>query len=281
MCRLTKWLVLSFLAAATCACQEPRIDVQAPRSLDKLLSGELFFDGVNSSEFNILSVLPEEDIFRLTPEMISFLDFYIPKDASAKKKVELLMVSVGSSGGLNLKFDATKTRTARESFIYQDVNCLSYAILVVALARYAGVPADFNDVSVPPVWDLADGSTVVFYKHVNVELKFGHGMAKIIDINLDAYQKRYPQRLISSREAEAQYYNNLGVDYMRQGQYKKAFLYLRKALQLDDSLPYVWGNLGALYRRAGDSSLAEQAFSQALSMDTTDIVTLSNLARLK
>ena len=78
------------------SCQGPAISIETSIPLDDVLNGGVFLTGENDRSASILALLPEDDVFRLTPEMQSYLDFYIPLGADRRKKVELLMLSLGS-----------------------------------------------------------------------------------------------------------------------------------------------------------------------------------------
>lgn len=62
-------------------------------------------------------------------------------------------------------------------------------------------------------------------------------------------------------------YADLGLNYMREGQYKTAMEKLRKAIGLDPNLPSAYLYLGQLYARLDEYPDAETYFRKALSLD--------------
>ena len=76
------------------------------------------------------------------------------------------------------------------------------------------------------------------------------------------------------------YYNNRGVETMANGNNTKAFLYFRKAIDLNPNAHFIWSNLGVLYQRGEQLELAESAFRHALSFGKLEPLSGGNLARI-
>jgi len=87
-------------------------------------------------------------------------------------KVNALADALTEPTGLGLQYDAAATLSARDAFKARSVNCLSYTMLYVALAREVGIDANFNDVQVPLIWGLQDESFIL-YRHVNARVTLG------------------------------------------------------------------------------------------------------------
>ena len=62
-------------------------------------------------------------------------------------------------------------------------------------------------------------------------------------------------------------FNNLGIIFRRKKNYKEAIRYYEKALKVDPDNSRIYYNLGRSYLEDGQSSLAEEAFLYALSLD--------------
>lgn len=243
--------------------------------VNRALSGAVFLN----TEISSID-LPEEDIFTLSEEMRDFLDFYVPRSATDKNKVRSLLRAIVNQGNLGIRYNPFKTFSAQDTFFMREGNCLSFTVMVIALAREVGLNAYFNEVDVPPVWDLQNDSTYVLYKHINAVVNVRRGGKQIIDLNLEEYDANYPQKRISDRHAEAQYYNNRSVEYIYDNNWFQAFRYIRKAISLEPQVGYLWGTLGSVYRRAGFFREAEVAFLQALKHSPDEPVSMSNLERL-
>ena len=61
--------------------------------------------------------------------------------------------------------------------------------------------------------------------------------------------------------------NNLGIGYLRQGDYTQSKENLRKALEIDPTSPLTHTTFGVLFEREGEYKLAEDHFKQAIRHD--------------
>ena len=181
---------------------------------------------------------------------------------------------------LGLSYDPGITFNATETFYERKGNCLSLSSLFIALAREANLNAYYNEVTIPPSWDMVSDNSMVFYKHINVVVDFGEDGQEIVDLSVDNYEYHYPQHRLSEQEAAAQHYNNRGAEFLNQGNNDEAMRYFRRALYLDPQAGHIWGNLGTLLRRFGRQQDAETAYRQALTLNINDQVAISNLSRL-
>ena len=72
---------------------------------------------------------------------------------------------------------------------------------------------------------------------------------------------------------------NLGIEYMRRGEYERALEKLDKAKQADPHYPLTYNTYGVLYQHLGDAARAEQNFKKALQLDPGESSTLNNYGR--
>lgn len=69
---------------------------------------------------------------------------------------------------------------------------------------------------------------------------------------------------------------NLGVEYLRQGNYEQALERLERAQRMDPSYPNTYNMLGMLYQQMGQKDAAERNFKKALNLSGNDPYTLNN-----
>jgi Flp pilus assembly protein TadD len=242
--------------------------------LGKVLSGESLL-GERAAQLS----LPEDHIFEITPDMRAFLNTHVPKTGSNQFNLNRLIEAVMDKSLLCWEFDGQKTYSAAKSFYHKQGNCLSYAIMMIVLGRELGLELYFNEVDIPPIWDMQTEHTFVLVRHVNVLAKVGL-KRMILDLELEEYDMSHRQRRITDIDAKAHYYNNRGMDYLNANNMENAFLYLRKALTLQPKKAFLWGNLGVLYLRYGHYQEAKTAFLHSLDLDPSDVTAISNLQRL-
>ena len=66
--------------------------------------------------------------------------------------------------------------------------------------------------------------------------------------------------------AAAEAYTQLGVEYLREGNYEMSLTKLEKALSLDPDLPATHDAIAVLYEKVGENELAEKHYKKSLSL---------------
>ncbi|ACE82951.1 tetratricopeptide repeat protein [Cellvibrio japonicus] len=240
--------------------------------------------------------LPDEDLFTLTPEMQRFADEAVAGKRGQDNKAEALHVGLmgaPESGGRGISYSAYSTNTARDAFYNREANCLSYTLLYVSMAKYIGLNAHYNEVLLPPTWDMRGDNTYLFMRHVNAKVVLpklfrnlvrvadvGSGDDIVVDLELRLFRANYKQREISKDQIAAQFYSNRGMELAANGEFSAAFLNLRKALLLEPKASYIWSNFGSLYRRQGLLPEAEAIYLRGLNVNPSDYTIMHNLAGL-
>ena len=98
--------------------------------------------------------LPQENVMGLTDEMKAFVSHAISRYRGQGETLRALLEAIISPRQLGLQYDGSATYTASETFKNRRANCLSFTTMIISMLRYAGLKAEFNDVDIPPVWDL-------------------------------------------------------------------------------------------------------------------------------
>jgi len=252
------------------------LDIQAPSSeqVTALLLPKQGSEGVD------VSIYPEDNILAMNAEMRYFVEENVPAALSPRARLSYLLDSMVRPSQLGLKYDPGITLNATETFHQRTGNCLSLTSLFIALAREAKLTVYYNEVTIPPSWDMVSDNSMVFYKHINAVVDFGDDGKEVVDLSVDNYEYHYPQHRVTEQQAAAQHYNNRGAEYLNQGNNEKADLYFRRALFLDPQAGHIWGNFGTLLRRQKRVAEAEIAYRHALTLNPSDQVAISNLGRL-
>ena len=225
------------------------------------------------------ATVAEDDVLALSSEMRDFLDTHVDRRGSEKFRLHELASAIVDADSFGLVYD-DRTRTASETFRARRGNCLSFANMFVAMARDVGLNVQYQEVEIPPDWTL-DKDTFVLNQHVNVFVDLGLSGTRVVDFNIGDFKTSYEMRRISDRRALAHYYNNIGVERMQAGETALALSYFRRAIADNErGFSPSWTNLGTLYLRNGHPAHAEAAYLQALEASTSDLVAMSDLARL-
>ncbi len=270
--------LLGVLLSACSAMPPSRPDAALPDDAE-LLSGQALFGAPVSAD-----EIPEADLRGLDDDMREFVDRAVSGAWSGETRLRQLLRAMLGSGLFELDYEGELTLTARETFHARAGNCLAFTNLFVALAREASLEAFYQEVDVPAMWS-GDADYSLLIQHVNVlvrETPAGWQTPRehVVDFNLPSYRGAYPQRLIGDQRVDALFYNNLGVEALRAGDHRSAFVYLLKALRQDPGTAAAWGNLGVLYLRNDLAEHAESAFHRALHAERGNKPAMSNLAKL-
>ena len=225
-----------------------------------------------------LADLSQVDILELSPGMIAFLDRWVDPYQGDYFKLRRLLYAVMGDGTFNLIYEDT-TRTAQETFRDQRGNCLSFTNMFVAMSRYLGLDAKFQEVDVPPDWSVA-GQTFILSQHINVHVALSLGLDQMVDFNMYDFRIAYDRQVVSDSRARAHYFNNMGVEHMLGGDTPLALANFLESIREDRLFSPAWVNLGILNNREGYPNHAEAAYLEALDVDDGNLVAMSNLAGL-
>ncbi len=254
--------------------------------ITELLSGQaLMGHKVKADE------LPNIDLFAITPEMAAFAENAVAHSSDIFDKVKALhnaLLLPVDDGGRGILYSAFTTEAPIKTFNEHKANCLSFSLLYVALARHLDLHAYINEVAVPPTWDMRASGLLYYMQHVNVKIPLPRNINKayftltpddaVIDLEMNLYKSTYPQKTISDDVILAKFYSNRGMEYAAEGEYDKAFLYLRKALQENDQQSAIWNNFASLYRRKELFHETEIIYLQGLKLNPDDLTIMNNLS---
>lgn len=223
--------------------------------------------------------LPPAALLEVSEAMHRFALQATANAANESGRIKLLVRALHADDGLALRYDATATLTPQDAFVQRRANCMTHTLLFIALARDLGIDARFNQVDIPPTWDLR-GDDVVLYRHINARIGTGERRYTIVDLAPDEYDPAYRQRLLSDRQAEAQFYSNRSVDLLTARQPTEALRYQLHALQLDPDQAFLWSNLSQVYLAIGNARAAQAAIDIALQLDPDSLSAYGTASRV-
>jgi len=263
--RLRRLLVLPLALGAACA-SWPGASRRVKLTPEELLRGTAL--GVAAG--GPAAVVPEADVLALSPEMRTFIAVHVDRRGSDALKLHQLVTAIMDPRTFGVTYDEVTRRG----------NCLSFSNMFVAMARDVGLNVEFQEVDVPPDWTV-DKDTFVFNRHIDVFVNLGADGTRVVDFNIADFKASYEMRTISDAMALAQFYNNVGVERMLAGDRAAAVACFRTAItDAGSGFSSAWTNLGTLYLRNGHPAHAEAAYLQALDVNDSDLVAMSDLAHL-
>ncbi|MDJ0879150.1 MAG: tetratricopeptide repeat protein [Halieaceae bacterium] len=224
-----------------------------------------------------LSLTETPDLLALDDDMRTFVKQYVT--GSQRQRLQNLHRTLRSPAIVGIDYDPYADGTARDVFHSGAANCLSYAHLFIAMARYAGLDARYMSLSLRPEWSR-HGEQVALRKHVNVVVRLRNGEEYMVDIDPVPRERVASARELRDKEAAALYHSNRAMDALFLQDRSRAYAESVRSLSLGGNIDYLWVNLGAIYRGADQDTAAEAMYRRALSLNPRSPTAMNNLAVL-
>lgn len=219
-----------------------------------------------------------ENLLRIDPDIVSQIRDRFTQSSKHVRARQLALWLINPKG-LYLKYNNDANFGPNDTFRNREGNCLSFTLLLTALAEQIDVKLEYNEVDYPGMWDFDSTTGIIFYRHINAKLDtLSH--SQIFDLAIENYREGYPQRIISKRDAGALLLNNLGVEAMRSQNYASSLHYLMLGISTNPINSDLWVNLGVLMKKQSEFKLAETAFLKAIELDPKHGIAASNLNHL-
>jgi Tfp pilus assembly protein PilF len=198
--------------------------------------------------------------------------------------VQGLVTALTQPEWLQLRYDASMTRTAAQAFESHSGNCLSLVILTAALARELGLQVHFQEVLTEEVWSRQSGMYVTS-GHVNITLgrpligPRGYDLASALTIDFlpPAQAQALPVKPLAERTVLAMFMNNRAAEAISQSDLDLAYAWARAAIVHDPSFYSAYNTLAVVYLRHGQAQAAEASLRYLLGLMPTHTQGLSNL----
>jgi Flp pilus assembly protein TadD len=223
--------------------------------------------------------VPRDQVMAIPPALSAQLhERVLTGDPSQTQRFQRLVHFIVDDDGLGMTYQEDATYTVAEAYAARQANCLTFTLLVLALAREAGLEAYPQEMGETLSWREVDG-TVYRDNHINAGIRIG-GHRYTIDPAADLVFVGKPPVVVSQDRLLAHYYNNVAVDRLQQGQLPAALQDMSVALALDPGYATLWSNVGVMRLHSGDATAAEHAYTRALSIDPKDASALFNMVQL-
>lgn len=194
------------------------------------------------------------------------------------ERVQRLIDFMVAEDGLALRYQEQPTFGVAESHARRRVNCLSFTMMFIALARASGMRA-YAQASDDALAMRVQGDTLYRAMHVNAGIEVG-GVGYTIDVGWRSLLAVRKLRTISDAQLVALLHNNNAVELLLSGDREQAEMRIQAALALDPASAAILSNAGVLHWRSGRRDAAERAYLQALALQRDHIAALGNLIGL-
>ncbi|HEY9540755.1 MAG TPA: transglutaminase, partial [Luteimonas sp.] len=199
-------------------------------------------------------------------------------NASEIDRVRRLFEFMVAEDGLALHYLEQPTYGIAESYARREVNCLSFTMMFIALARAAGVDAYAQMSGDTLAMRLVD-DTLMRAKHVKAGID-ANRQQYTVDVGWRSVVAERRPRRISDAQLAALLHNNNAVENLQRGDMTGAATEIATALSLDPDSAMIWSNAGVIELRSGRHDAAERAYLHALDLERDNIGALGNLVAL-
>ena len=226
--------------------------------------------------------LPDDPagLLRLDDEMRAFFAARVHPKALLETKLDEIVAAILGEKGLHFSYESAGIYDPREAFRRRSGNCVTFSMLVVAVAREYRIPASFNEVELLTRWDRV-GGIVMERRHINVWVPTVNGGYEIdLKMFADLRTPRSGTHVVDDSRAFAALYSNAGVYRLADGGGDGAFHLLERATEIDPSSPVTWVNLANAHLIGGDDEAARACFERALALRPSALSAISGLAHV-
>lgn len=180
--------------------------------------------------------------------------------------------------GLGLKYMPNATQTITEAYDTRQVNCLSFTLMFVTLARRAGFQAYGQQIDRVLAWGMT-GDVVMQSMHANAVVTF-EGRKFMADIASDGLSTPVANFQVDDEHLLALFYSNRAMELLTTGHAHEAQAWLDVALVHSPDDATLLNNAGVLSQRRGDSTEAESSYLRSLTQNPRLTSAYSNLIGL-
>lgn len=257
--------------------------------VDALLAAGLAIQGVPAAE--PVSVPPPPEQVLAIPDALrsQFRARVLDATISPELRVRRMVSFMFDEDGLGLEYKGDATNTVAESYRTRQVNCLSFTLLAVALAREAGLKAQGQEIDRVLAWNLV-GDVVMQSLHANAvvsvrdrDLQAKDSRDFVLDIASGSlYSSEYIVHgyKVTDDRMLASFYGNRAMELLAKGRLQESRAWLDEALKLDPEDATLWNNAGVLAQRTGRDADAESRFLRAARSNPRHTSVLFNLVAL-
>ena len=223
-------------------------------------------------------IIRPDAVLKLSAETEIALDSALARTRNSSERIDFLVDTIFGLQQRDFEYLSAATTPAEQTFRRRAGNCLSLALMTLALADKLGLNTQLLEVPTVPVWER-QGKFDLITGHVYVAVRrtrfYDNGIIDLggdLAIDFDpAVRRSYSGRIasvpISRERGLAMFYNNRGAEAYVNERFDDAYTNYRQAIALDPGFYGTWFNLSQLYVRIGRESVGEVVLSHALDIN--------------
>lgn len=227
-----------------------------------------------------------DDLFTLSATMRAYLRTPALAHALRQKgAVEGLVDALYRKGDLQIRYDASHTRTAAETFEARAGNCLSLVAMTAAFARELGLSVRLQSVAANDSWRRANGLYLVS-AHINLALgaapaerlgRTSSATMTVVDFLPPPDAAGLSWVAVEEDEVAAMFLNNRAAEALVDNRLDDAYWWARAAVLKRPAALSAYNTLAIIYQRHGDLARAEAVYRAALVREPENLMLLRNL----
>jgi tetratricopeptide (TPR) repeat protein len=203
------------------------------------------------------------DPLAISPAVTESVLQHVGRQGTELERVKRLHRWLRDQSGLGFRYDALHTRGAQDAWEARSGDCLSYAHLFAALARFLQVPMNYVRYREAQTYEERDGQFLVV-SHV-ATIYNDYRVTILVELTGDSPSSRVSDyEVLGDDEAAALHYSNLAMEQLAKGDNEGPEKLLRLLLKRTPGLPEIQNNLGAVLLRAGKPQEALVVLKPAL-----------------
>lgn len=208
------------------------------------------------------------ELLKVDEPMRRFFAERVDRRAPDREILQQIVNAVVTPTGLGFGYAADALYDAREAFRRRRGGCVTFALLVAAVARDYGLAVQFQEMDTVAGWGQFDGIAAAV-RHTNLRFE-DEPQVFVVDLRPELRRgdrvsdDRY---IVPDRRAFAHFYSTAGFFQLVRGDNAAALRFLTLGSECDPSSAIVWANLGQFHARVGNLTQARECLEKSLHRD--------------
>ena len=168
---------------------------------------------MTGAQADVMPVPPIAQVMAVPPELDARLRAALPPaNAPARERLDRLVAFLTQDTGLGLRYREDATLTVAQAYALRQANCLTFTLVLLALAPRAGLDARPQEIEQTLTW-YQQANTVFRNSHVNAVVRVGR-QSVVVDVSGSDIVSRSAPIAIPRERLLSHYYNNMAISLL-------------------------------------------------------------------